>query len=525
LLVGGLLTPACAPQGEVTIDLILPDDPALSPAGDRLAELTLVTWEPGGAPHSQSRPVGDPGAGVDLGVLPDGRQVQVALELRSATDRLIGYGRSPEPVAARAGEDTVVSIQVRRPFVFASGAPDRLDTVDSTLDPVDPAAFGAIALTAPVATAPTPDGAELIAITAPSQSEAALQIVSTLDHRPVEGVSISLRGGVNDLAVTADGRLAVVAHGGEEGGLSVVDLDAARAGEAKVAFRALGDAGAVRIAPGAGGEPARALALLSRSRAFGCDAALPASSVAVVELAGDLPVAGAVELDGPAADLAVAPDGARLYLAEPCRAIVSQVALGAGGLPDGAPAPLVELEQATSVAVGSDGRVWGAGAAPPTADAGARVVLASTAPGGEDATRVVLPPQEERAESNDFDEQGQRVEIRIDADRLRAFDLVALPGDDLVALLIEGYYHAEESGDTGLGPITPEIEITTFEYMLVDASTRAAVQRLRTDCTGFVLSPDAVFVDFRCGEASDQQDLPVEERYQPVHLSALYGGK
>ena len=514
-VVAAATTAACSAGGAMSIDLVLPEDPALSPAGDQVAELTLVTWEPGQPPQSESRAVDDPGEGVDMGVLTAGREVGVAVELRSATQRLLGYGASPLPVAPDRDDDTVVSLQVRRPYVYGAGAADHLDAFDSTLDPGDEGSFGSIALAAPVASAVTADGAELVVITADGDTAAELHLVSTATHQPIEGAAVPITGPVSDLAVTADGSLAVVARDGESGGLIVVDLAAARRGEAQVEEVALGAVGAVALVQPAGG-PARAVALIDRSRAFGCDDALPASSLAVVDLAA--PDAGrSIDLAGPIADIAADLDA--VYLADPCDGAIERLT----DLPAGTPEALFALEAARAVAV-QGGRVWGAGTVPLSGSDGARVVLTSSDPQGADMTSVSLPPAQERARSTDFEGDDQRVEIVIEADKLRPFELVALPGGDLVALLTEGYFHSEEWTDIFGDPVVSEIELTTFEYLLVQASSRAVVHRLRTFCDGTATS-GATLENFECGEQSDQHVLDDPDMYRPLQLSAIYGGR
>ncbi|HEU5055774.1 MAG TPA: hypothetical protein VFU21_04590, partial [Kofleriaceae bacterium] len=324
----GFLTAGCNGGGAMAIDLVMPEDPALSPAGDRVAQLTLVTWEPGQEPRSETRAVDDPSTGLDMGVVPAGREIGLAVELRSATQRLLGYGASPLPVAPDASDDTVVSLEVRRPFVYAAGAPAQLDAFDSTLDPGDAATFTGISVASPVASAPTRDGAELVVIASAGEG-AELRLVATATHQPLDVAAVALPGAVSDLAVTADGTRAVVGHDGEAGGVSVVDLAAARAGEAAVETLALGPVGALALVepPGA---PARAVALVGRSRAFGCDAALPASSLVVVDLAAGAPAAASsIELATPIADIAA--QDAVVYLADPCAGAIGRLAIDDGG--------------------------------------------------------------------------------------------------------------------------------------------------------------------------------------------------
>lgn len=499
----------------MAIDLVLPEDPALSPAGDRVAQLTLVTWEAGQAPRSETRAVDDPSQGLDMGVLTAGREVGLAVELRSATQRLLGYGASPLPVAPDADDDTVVTLQVRRPYVYAAGSETQLDAFDSTLDPGDDGTFGGIAVAAPLASAPTADGAELVVIAA-SGDAAELRLVSTATHQAQDGAVVPIAGAVSDLAVTADGTMALVAHDGEAGGLTVVNLEAARRGEAEIETVEVGPVGALAIAEAPDGA-ARAVALLDRSRAFGCDAELPASSLAVVELAPGLPVGDPIELTMPIADIAA--DAGGVYLADPCGGAIDRLAIDGGG----EPAVLFSLEAATAVAV-QGGRVWGAGSLPLEGSTGARVVLTSSDTEGTGMTRVSLPPAQERARSTDFEGEDQRVEVVIEADRLRPFDLVALPGGDLVALLTEGYFHSEEWTDVFGDPVVSEIELTTFEYLLVQASSRAIVHRVRTFCDG-TATAGATLQNFECGAGSDQHTLDDPDMYQPVQLSAIYGGR
>ena len=499
----------------MAIDLVLPEDPALSPAGDRIAQLTLVTWAPGEAPESETRAVDDPSAGLEMGVLAGGREVGLAVELRSATQRLLGYGESPLPVAPDPDDDTVVSLQVRRPFVYAAGPAARLDAFDSTLDPGEDATFGGIAVSAPLASAPTRDGAELVVIAARGEA-AELRLVSTATHQPLEVAAVPLPGAVSDVAVTADGSRAVVAHDGAAGGVSVVDLAAARTGEAAVATVDVGPVGALALVEPAEGA-ASAVALVGRSRAFGCDPELPASSLAVVDLAATPAVARSIELSTSIADVA-AEDGV-VYLADPCAGAVDRIRLDDGA----APAALFPLDKACAVAA-QGGRVWGAGWLPLEGSRGARVILTSSDAEGADLSRVELPPAQERARSTDFEGEDQRVEIVIEADRVRPFELVALPGGDLVALLTEGYFHSEEWTDIFGDPVVSEIELTTFEYLLVQASSRALVHRVRTFCDG-TATAGATLANFECGAGSDQHTLPDEEMYRPVQLSALYGGR
>lgn len=515
--------PGCSETGQVQIELILPEDAALSPAGDRLAEITLVTWGEGEPLQRDTHEVEDPSRGVEMGALPAGVEVQVALELRAASGRLIGYGRAPGTVSAQADGDTIIPIHVRRPYIYASGAADRLETFDSTLDPGEDGTYGSLDLPAPVASAATPDGAELVVVSALGETDSLLRVIETRTHVALQSAPVPLGGGVSDVAISADGALALVAHDGEAGGVSVVDLEAARGGQAQVTFVPAGAAGAVVAVAGGDGRPALALALLARARAFGCDEAAPASSLAVVEL-DDAPALDAtVTLPSPVADLAAAPDGSTVYLAEPCADAVTALAIDAGVSSIGQPEELMPLELAGAVAVQGD-RLLAAGSLPPDGSEGARLVLVQAGLDGVEPVRTLLPPGQVRAQSVDFEGDDQTVEVVIDADQLRPADLVGLPGGEMVALLQDGYYHSEEWIDIFGDTVVAELEVETVEYQLIDVSNRATVHRLRTFCEVTPLT-SGTLQDFTCAKEPGQDVHQEGEMYRASQLSTLYGGR
>jgi hypothetical protein len=498
----------CTDGGQVSIRFILPTDAALSPVDKRLAGITLVTRSADGRAE-EHRDVIDPADGLDLGFLTAGDEVELAVELRSPTQRLIGYGRTAGTIEVVAGQDLDVPIQVRRPFVYLGGDTSELAVFDATLDPTTSYA-GGIALAAPRASAATLDGAELVVVSE-AGGAGRLQLVSTSDHQ-ITGEAVALSKPPRDVAVSPDGRFAVVAHDQTDGGVSVVDLDAVRAGGNPTArFLDLGAVGAVAAA-----SDGRGFALVDRDAGYGCSATAPASTVAVFALDGGdastLPTGGAMQ------DFAVAADGSQVMLADPCKDRLARLHPDSGVVEDA-----VELPGASAVAINRD-RVVGAGVAPVTASLGRRVTVVSAALDGNNASRLELAPAQERIQSIEFSGSDQKVEVAIDADQLRPFELAALPGSDLVALVTEAYYHADESGDFLGSPVVPEMEITAFEYLLIDASTRTVVQRLRTYCDGFLLS-DAVLSEFECSSAPDQDTLPFEDSYQPTQVSVLYGGR
>lgn len=523
VVVAAMGLPGCGDTGQVQIELILPDDASLSPAGERLAEITLVTWGPDRPLQRDTQEVEDPSRGVDMGVLSAGAELEVAIELRSATGRLIGYGRSARAIEPEADGDTIVPIHVRRPYVYASGAADRLEAFDSTQDAGEDGTYGTLVIPAPAASAPTPDGAELVVVSALGETDAVLRIVETRSHMAPQAAPVPLAGGVSDVTVSADGAFALVAHGGEAGGVTAVNLEAARSGRADVTFVPAGAVGAVVAVAGGEDRPALALALVGRSRAFGCDLTLPSSSIGIIQLDEAPALDAMVVLDGPVADIAATPSGTTLYLAEPCADAVSAIAIDAGGPSAGPAEQLLPLEAAGAVAVQGD-RLWAAGGLPQEGDDGARLVLVQAGLEGVEPSRVELPPAQVRAQSTDFEGEDQTVEVVIDADQLRAADLVGLPGGEMVALLADGYFHSEEWVDFFGNTVVAELEVETVEYLLIDVSNRATVHRLRTFCQVTPLS-SGTLQDFRCAREPGQDVHQETEMYRAVQLSTLFGGR
>jgi hypothetical protein len=496
----------------------MPELVELSPTESVIGEVSLVTYMPDEAPQSETRQLVDPGAPLSLGRLDVAEGVSLALELRTPNRRLIGYGRSPGTIEVQATETVRVPMKIRRPFVYVSGG-TTLATFDSTRDAtVTDSYLGQIDVGgSPWVAVPTQDGADLV-VGMPAGVGGEMRLVSTSNHRPSELDPIPLSAAPVDAAVTGDNRWVVFAHSGDSGGLSIVDLAAAREGRAEVEFVPLGNVGAVGI--GSRASRPKAVALLDRGTGSTCPDT-PGSVIAAVDLEDPSVIAPMISHDVPLHDIAVSDDGNTVVAADLCSNRLQKFSL----VDDVQPAELTVMQDPTAVAIFDD-RAWAVGTLPPMNGQPRRLIVVSVALDGTGETRVELPPSQERAVSADFTDEGQQAEQRMDADDLEAFDIAVVPGADHIAILARGYYHALEDGDFLGQPIIPEMELEAYEYLLVNASTTALVQRVRTWCDlQWVSDPfnPPILDDWDCSLDADQDVAATP--YVPQHISILYGGR
>jgi hypothetical protein len=120
-LVGAWAPMGCAAEGSVEIVFLLPESESLSPIAGNLAEITVVSTVPGEPPRSEARHVTHGSEEVNIGSVKIADGVTLAVELRSPSKRLIGYGRSAGPIDIEAEGVTEVPIMLRRPFAYATG--------------------------------------------------------------------------------------------------------------------------------------------------------------------------------------------------------------------------------------------------------------------------------------------------------------------------------------------------------------------------------------------------------------------
>lgn len=492
---GALGAGACdSGSGTVHLQLDMPSEATLSPLDARLANLTMVVEGEGVAPSIQTVAVGAPGVPIALGEVPLASGLRVSLIASSAGGRLIGFGRGVETLDASTGDDTSVVVRMRRPFAYVAGQ-TRLTAFDTTLEPQTAYTTELQAVvSAPRAVAVTPDGADLVTV-----DGGQLVLVATADHATVRGRAPV---GINatDIAFSPDGRMAVVAH---PAGLSIVDVEAMRAGETTPAEVAI--AGVDRVAV----SNTAAYALVNAWDDNGC-----ASPSSVVRVPLDAPQPEAPLLaTSVVADVAMEPRSGTLLVALPCE---NKIGVVDGS---GAVSQSFDVPGATMVAVAS-GRIFAVGRG--QSATGAFLVLSSVGVDGSAAAQVNLPVTQERALSEDFDMSGQAAEMRINADGVRAVDLAVLPDGSRVVLLVRASYHSDKSGGEffPFDSIIPAIDIVTHEYLLLDAGTGAALQRMRTRCD--IDWTHTSYLDaFRCTQAAGQ-DLAMPE-FEPTRVSVLFG--
>ena len=505
---------ACIGDGAVDIVLLWPDDPALSPSAEQVFEVTLVRTAPGEATQRSVHQVFDSGDAASLGDVDAGEGVRLAVELRSPNQRLIGYGRSHGALSIEPGQSISVPMNVRRPFVYLSG--------DTTLSAFDPTRDGddtqyrtdIPAIASPRVTTTSADGSSLYAVT----SAPALVALATSDHATQLLDPVSLPLPASDLAVTADGRYAIVGHGTGGGGVSVVDLAAAIDGSPSVT--AVDTGGPVhRVVVASESSQARAFALIDGD----LDCVGGPSRLLAIDLesatASDI-----VTLSSVAQDLTASPDGGRLFVASACDDVVLGVVL------DQEPSVAQELARVPGVTAlaTQEGRIWAIGQLSPTPDTGARLVAVSMDTDGNEQASLEMPVLQERAKTLEFSGEGDESVRQIDADEVVALHAAVLPGSDALAIVTQGYFHAPDRGEfidiLGIPvPILPEMELRTHEYLLVDTATGTVVQRVRSRCELDQLSFEALVTDWECTQTPGQEVTPRE--YQPTGVSVLYGAQ
>ncbi len=506
-------------DGGVDVVFLLPaeEQTNLSPLVG-LAEITLETSSDGQPTRSETRRFLEDDDRLDMGSIDVGTGISLAVRLRSATQRLIGYGRSPTTFDVTPEDSVEVPVRVRRPFVYVTGPASGIATFDSTLESSVTAYQSSIGTEGMATVAVgSSDGAEIWVATSNGDSNALIAI-STADHQRAAVEPVPLRAPAVDAAVSADSRWLVLAHSGEAGGVSIVDLQRAREGQGQATFVALGNVGRVAIGPAAGaGESA--FALLDAAPEPGCEA--PASSIVELALA-DGAMLMTEPLDQPARDFAAATHERVLVIADGCENRLLRLRPG----DDVGRSVLTMLPAASAVAIW-ERRVWAIGTIAAAGDRAAKPILVSIALDGKGERRVELPAVEEQAVSREIVGEGQQAGQRMGADGLDVYDLAVVPGAEHIAVLARAYFHGNEFFDPLLGVVIPEMEMLTHEYLLIDTANASIAHRLRTRCQlVWSQNPFPVLDRWGCGQ-SPEQDVPAAEvdEFVPVHVSVLYGSR
>lgn len=535
MLALGLGLGACDSGVGATLDLRFPDADKLSPAIADISEVSLVYWRPGD-PTRRVSAVLENGelADDELLSLPPGEKVRMAVELRNGNQRLVGFGRTAEPVEIRADEPLTVSVEMRRPLVYL-GEPEGTAVLDTTVDATSVLAKEHIALGGAVQMAvPSYDGTLLVIVRATEEGSQELLVLDTSDHQPIAGLKpLELVAPATDLVLSAKGRYAIVAHAsdgaGGRGGVTIIDIRALSQGESAsvaVRFQDLGAVGRVTVAAE---RPDRVYALINRLDGLSCGDDFESK---IVELRLDNAQIPPIEklLGTLVQDIAVSDIGDVMVAADTCKDALWHMPwplpLGQGpqNVLNGRVSTAVR--NVSTVAIWND-TIW-------TIDSRelveggligseAELTLLSFNLAGELQTQVKLPPLVLNVEARGFSDVGQEATLKVAADGLHAYDLAIAPGAGSIAVLVEGSYRTSPNLDPSSGDlILPGLSIDTVEYLLIDLATLGPVQHEVSRCDLRVLDTGALISDLRCPDASDVK-LNSALDQAPQGLSILYG--
>lgn len=529
----------CASPGEVKLRLgIIAEDVALL---DEVSSVTLLYWEEGETASRITRPFSDGSISVDA--FSPGQSMRMAVELRTATERLLGFGRTADEVEIVAGQDIVIPVEIRRPLVYLSSE-EGFDAIDSTIDSgADLSAERRRVIVdgggaSVVMAVPSYDGTALVAITSYADSSIPdlfhyeLHLLETSTHAALPGAAVvPMSQPVIDLAITADGHYAIAGHDGPDGGVSIVDLRQVRDGRPNAVQLPLGAIG--RVTAGAE-DPSRVFALRDRLGSLDCAAGGP-SAVLEIQLDGDVIDASqvrAVELPVPVQDIAAADDGSFVVAADSCtldgQASAEPGTLWQVPIDEGielAPFQAPQIPNVSAVALWNR-RIWAVTSQIAPDDrlvqGEPRIRVVSLDFDGNEQVAIDLPPLSMPVEAPVFSDDGQLAGVDLDADGIFSFDIAVAPGAGAVAILFEGIYKAQGSAANNTSFI-PAMDIETVEYILLDVATASPVQRVVSRCDVDIVE-DALITNWRCAlapELSFQSDAIPE----PIGISVLYGSR
>jgi len=533
-----LITAACAISGctsEGSFDLVLtlPSDPELRPTG--MTTVTVVLTSGDETPVATTSVLdGNRFTAGDLAVAQD---VRIEVQLRDVSNRLVGVGEAAELVDIVADQKTVVSIPVRRPFIYASNGA-ALFSFDPTLDPTDTKFQGQV-MGVNVPQVVVSVGGDRLAIVASSQ----LSVLTTETNKLV-GVPIVLPGVTRDAAAVPGTRKVAVAH---DQGIAIVDIDSGAVVNAMV-----GPVDRVTVGPSSDGR-LLAYGLVGRVQPNINPLQTCGGASALVTIDVDAPaVVTPKPLPQPVSDLAAAPENVGLFATLPCMGKVVKIQ---GDIESGNPTftDFATLERATVLAV-AGGRVFAAGTrasvpncttpggnpvacvpdsptrcppgGPIPASAvdyvteGAHLIVQSIPLSGGMPITLDLPGRRETIFDDD-DPAKQHAQV------LQSFgtvplDLVALPGGQQVGLVATSNYYIQQLSN-GINVVLPCLDATTSDWMLLDLASSSIAQRVRTSCA-LVVGPADDFPNWKCDVPPPGERSSFGE-YVPLSVGALFGAR
>lgn len=485
---------ACGGDAAGTIQLVL----SLPPQGDlrpaNLATVAVGITQEDGNENVTTTPLD--GMRFSAGDVPLDEPIQVRVELRDNTNRLVAFGRVEQTITPDRSTQQI-TIPVRKPIIYVS-SDKPIATLDPTLDGFDPKFQGTITGTIGAMAFPI-DGLDVGVVTGGS-----LQRIATADHKPV-GTAMNLQvTGASDAARVPGERRMVFATGG---GIVVANVDT---GEVRaIAMSPKPDRIAIGGLPGA----FTVYALVGRvAPPTGTQACSGSSMVLAYSLEepNDMPMTVG---SGQFSDIEAAGD--EVFAANPCTGKVTRI--DAGGT--------LSINVAGAGALAIEGqRLWAAGSAPPTTAQGARIRIASVRLDGTDFQEVLLAPKAE-VMTYDFDE-AKELSLNIHADTLVPLDLAVLPGAQYVALITRMDSHRPARFDTfSATKVIPEMDALVHDIVLADPRTGAIAQRIRAQCVlTLIAKANAEFPDWSCITPSGAE-TPLGGESVPTAIGALYGGR
>ncbi|MGE0403638.1 MAG: hypothetical protein AB7T06_43430 [Kofleriaceae bacterium] len=523
------LVTACTPQqGSLELSLSLPTETTLRPSG--MTTVTVTATFPGESPLTSTAVIDD--GTFTASDLPIGEDVQLGVVLRDVSNRIVGVGEAGQTIDLVADEATQITIPVRKPFVYASGA-QPLVSFDTTLDPRMDGFQGMVAgVTNPLFTISV--GGDRLAVVTSSSV-----LVIATDTNAVTG-TIAIPSPPRDATAVPGTHKVAVAHAT---GITIVDLDAS-----SVATAMVGPIDRVTAGPNEAGA-LYAYGLVGRVAPAELPPPMgactsPPSSIVAIEV--DNPTTRAPRPVGATlADIAAAPDAARLVGADPCSGQVVRVTgdptAEVGTL---AVENIAAIERAAVLTVAGN-RIWAAGTdtavpfceGPPLgtcspssapsctatpqndlgyANEGATLIVASISLDGSDVIRFVAPDHRETMLDRD-DGAEQHAQV-LKALSIVPIDLVTLPGGQFVSVIAQSKYFI-----VALLPDLPCLEAMAEEWMLFDLASSAVAQRVRTFCEVEATPPLVTFPNWKCGDPPLAEQSKVQ--YHPTSVGALFGAR
>ncbi len=520
-----LVLGACGGEGSFDLQLVLPQDPTLRPTGMTTVTVTLTSGD--NTPVATTSVLdGNSFSAGDLAVADD---VRIEIQLRDVSNRLVGVGEAAELIDIRAGENTVVEIPVRRPFVYTSNGA-ALFSFDPTLDATDGDFQGQLMGVTGPQVAVSVGGDRLAIVSSNSITVFATDTNQAIGTIPLAGVTrdAAYVPGTSKVAVASDQ------------GIAIVDVDTQQ-----VETTAVAGVERVTVGPAADGR-LLAHGLIGRvapevNPLLECTGT---SSIVTIDVEAPPATGAAKPLPDAVSDLAAAPENVGLFAALPCSGRVARVT---GDIETGDPTfeDFATLPRASVLAV-AGGRVIAAGtqesrptcspSCQPTSstscsggnpsskvnfvDEGANLIVLSIPIAGGMPVTVDLPDRRETL--LDMSDPANAHAQVLNAFGTVPLDLVALPGGQHVGIVTSSNYYIEELQDSGF-TVLPCLNATTADWLLLDLASGSLSSRVRTSCSLEVGQSD-LFPNWKCDVPPPGEQSAFGE-YVPLSVGALFGAR